>query len=218
MVVNEDHYINRVLHEAGEYELTVQKFDTPYVFVAVRILVDPADPADIASVNALQDQFRLVAGSAKPFVSPDYDPASMDATREALLERGRAIKSFAHAFGRKDEVDPELHLIATAGGWGGLPEKEAHYENVDLGLPVGEYRLTVRDVAFESVDPVGQLHPVHNGNDLHRPVCLVRLSFERDQDRPSSRSLPAGCSTPLRPAAGISAQFISPGTTSAATS
>ena len=29
MVVNQDHYINRVLHEAGEYELTTAEFDTP---------------------------------------------------------------------------------------------------------------------------------------------------------------------------------------------
>ena len=150
MIVNEDHYINRVLHEAGDYELTIREFDTPYVLVGVRILVDPADPADVAAVNALQDQFRLVAGSATPFVSPDYDKPSLDGTRDALLERGRAIKSFAHAFGKKDEVDPDLHLVATAGGWGGLPEQEAFYENVDLGLPVGEYQLTVRDVPVDA--------------------------------------------------------------------
>ena len=150
MIVNEDHYINRVLHQAGDYELTIREFDTPYVLVAVRILADPTDPADVAAVNALQDQFRLVAGSATPFVSPDYDKPSLADTREALLERARAIKSFAHAFGKKDKVDPDLHLVATAGGWGGLPEQEAFYENVDLGLPVGEYQLTVRDVPVEA--------------------------------------------------------------------
>jgi hypothetical protein len=150
MIVNEDHYINRVLHDAGSFELTIEEFETPYVLAAVRILVDPADPADVATVNALQDQFRLTARSAKPFVSPAYDEETLNATRQALLERGRAIKSFAHAFGKKDEVDPDLHLIATAGGWGGLPEQEAFYENVDLGLPVGEYQLTVRDVPVDA--------------------------------------------------------------------
>jgi hypothetical protein len=150
MIVNGDHYINRVLHEAGDYELTVEEFDTPYVLVGVRILADPGDPSDIATANALQDQFRLTAGSSKPFASPEYDGASLDATRETLLERGRAIKKFTHAFGKKEEVDPELHLIATAGGWGGLPEQEAFYENVDLGLPVGEYQLTVRDVPVDA--------------------------------------------------------------------
>ena len=60
MVVNQDHYINRVLHEAGEHELTTAEFDTPYVLVAVRILVDPADPEDVAAVNALQDRFPVL--------------------------------------------------------------------------------------------------------------------------------------------------------------
>ena len=30
MTVNQDHYINRVFHEAGEHELTTAEFDTPY--------------------------------------------------------------------------------------------------------------------------------------------------------------------------------------------
>jgi hypothetical protein len=59
MVVNEDHYINRILHEPGTYELTTDEYDTDYVLVAARILVDPNDPADIAAVNALQDRMRL---------------------------------------------------------------------------------------------------------------------------------------------------------------
>ena len=31
MVVNEDHYINKVYHDAGTYELTMEEFHTPYV-------------------------------------------------------------------------------------------------------------------------------------------------------------------------------------------
>ncbi len=165
MIVNEDHYINRVLHEAGDFELTIDEFDTPYVLAGVRILVDPADPADVATVNALQDQFRLTARSAKPFVSPVYDEASLNATLQALLERGRAVKGFAHAFGKKDEVDPDLHLIGTAGGRGGLPEQEAFYENVDLGLPVGEYQLTVRDVPVDAFWSVS----VYNADGYFEP-------------------------------------------------
>ena len=29
MVVNQDHYINRIIHQPGSYELTVEEFDTP---------------------------------------------------------------------------------------------------------------------------------------------------------------------------------------------
>src|SRR5262249_20606843 len=73
MIVNEDHYINRVFHEPGEYELTTAEFDTPFVVAAARILVDPADPADVAEVNALQDQLGLRSRASAAFVVPDYD-------------------------------------------------------------------------------------------------------------------------------------------------
>ncbi|HEY2523043.1 MAG TPA: DUF1214 domain-containing protein [Streptosporangiaceae bacterium] len=149
MVVNEDHYINPVFHDPGEHELTLDQFATPYVLVAARVLVDPPDPADVAAVNALQDQLGVKAGSAQPFTAPDYDQASLDATRGALLELGSGLSGYEHSFGAKDEVDPVHHLIASAGGWGGLPDHEATYLNVNPGLPPGEYQLTVRDVPVD---------------------------------------------------------------------
>src|SRR4051812_14420108 len=36
MVVNQDHYINRIFHEPGEHRLTVDEYDSPYVMVAAR--------------------------------------------------------------------------------------------------------------------------------------------------------------------------------------
>ena len=51
--------------------------------------------------------------------------------------------SFDHAFGSREEVDPVRHLIATAAGWGGLPEREARYIGVEPRLGVGEYSLRV---------------------------------------------------------------------------
>ena len=54
-VVNEDHLVNRVLHEPGRHELTVDEYHTPYVNLSVRIFVDPDDPDDVAVVNAIQD-------------------------------------------------------------------------------------------------------------------------------------------------------------------
>jgi hypothetical protein len=149
MIVNQDHYINRVFHKPGQYDLTVREFGTPYVLAAARVLVDPADPADVAAVNALQDQFSLQVSSARPFVMPAYDQASFDATRAALLELAKGLGSFEHAFGAKNEVNPVLHLIGTAAGWGGLPDREAVYVNVNPGLPAGEYQLTVRDVPVD---------------------------------------------------------------------
>ena len=149
MVVNNDHYINDVLHAAGDHDLTVDRYDTDYVLVAVRTLVDPNDPADLDAVHALQDHVTLQARSARPFVMPDYDTASFDTTRDAVLTLARSVNAFDHAFGRKDDVDPIRHLLGTASGWGGLPEQEAFYVNVDPGFPMGEYKLTVRDVPVD---------------------------------------------------------------------
>lgn len=150
MVVNQDHYINRVLHEPGEHRLTQDEFDTRYVLVAARTLVDPADPTDVAAANAVQDGLAIEAGSADPFLMPDYDMASLDAIRDALLELGRHGPAFDAAFGRRDAVDPVSHLIGTATGWGGLPASEARYASVERNLPVGEYRIRVGDVPVDA--------------------------------------------------------------------
>ena len=150
MIVNEDHYINRVLRDPGEYHLTRAEYDTDWVLVASRILVDPTDPEDVAAVNALQDQLGLEVNSTRQFASPDYDKGSFDATRDALLELSRGLDSFSHGFGRRDQVDPVKHLIGSASGWGGLPDDEASYQSVEPQLPVGEYDLIVGDVPVDA--------------------------------------------------------------------
>ena len=150
MVVNQDHFINKIIHEPGEHQLTMDEYDTPFVMVAARVLVDPSDPADVKIVNALQDQFAVHSSSSKPFVPSDFDQDSLDATRAALLELATGLDGYDRSFGRKQDVDPVRHLLGTASGWGGLPEQEAYYVNVNPGLPVGEYQLTVRDVPVDA--------------------------------------------------------------------
>ena len=165
MVVNQDHYINRILHEPGECTLTVEEFDTPWVAVAARILVDPGSPADVAEVNALQDRLVVDASAANPFEQPDYDTASLDATRTALLQLARGLDAFDSAFGMKNEVDPVRHLLGAAAGWGGLPDHEARYIGVEPRLPVGEYSITVRDVPVDGFWSVS----VYNADGYFEP-------------------------------------------------
>jgi hypothetical protein len=150
MVVNEDHYINKVIHEPGEHELTVKEFGTPYVCLAVRTLVDESDPADIRKANALQDQLKIKAASSKAYSHPDYDKESYKTTYDALLVLSRGNIEPGATFGRKEDVDPIRHLLATAWGWGWLPEEEAYYLNVEPNLPVDTYQLTIRDVPVDA--------------------------------------------------------------------
>ena len=150
MIVNQDHFINRVFHSAGDFAPTVDEFDTPWVMVAARILVDPSDSADLSSVNALQDQLVLTVNQPRDFHSPSYEAQSFGEVRTALLDLSRHMRGFAHAFGTRSEVNPVKHLIGTASGWGGLPDREASYESIEPGLPVGNYEITVRDVPVDA--------------------------------------------------------------------
>jgi hypothetical protein len=145
MIVNQDHYINRVIYDPGTYELTVDEFDTDYVLVAARTLADPRDPDDLTKAAAVQDGLSLTARSERQFEMPDYDTETFDRTRNSLLALAHDMDSFTASFGRRDDVDPVHHLIGTAAGWGGLPDTEATYVGVAPDLPIGEYELHVSE-------------------------------------------------------------------------
>jgi len=150
MVINEDHYLNMVYDAAGTYELTMEEFDTPFVMVTARTLVNASDPEDIKKANALQDQIIIKAASANPYTHQSYDKASYESTHEALIQLGRGITDFERTFGKKEDVGEVRHLLGSAVGWAGLPEEEAYYVNVEPNLPVGAYELTVKNVPVDA--------------------------------------------------------------------
>lgn len=183
MVINQDHYINRVFHRPGSYRLDRDEFGTDYVIVAARTLFDPNDPADLAEVHRIQDGLTVTAGNQRPFEYADYDAATHEQVRNALLELNKTSADFTGSFGSIDQVDPVHHLIGTAAGWGGLPDAEAAYLNVHPGLPVGKYRMVFRDVpadAFWSLsvyNRAGYFEPGPSG------ITNVNSVFaERDDD------------------------------------
>lgn len=149
MLVNEDHYINQVLHAGGTYTLAAEELGSDFVLAAARILVDPDDPSDVAVVNALQDRLALSSVAGRQFVPRPFDATSFTTTRNAILELAKGLGGLERCFGAEADVDPVRHLLGTAVGWGGLPESEAHYINVNPELPVGEYELTVGEVPVD---------------------------------------------------------------------
>jgi hypothetical protein len=151
-IINEDHYVPEVIYGKGNYTLTKNNTGTRYVAVAIRTLVDPLDQDDIKHVHALQDAIKVSQKSAGSFEVPDWDQASQNKVRNALLVLATTIPDFKKAFGTRVEVDPIRHLIGTASGWGGNPDKDATYLNITPAKNDGNtvYKLNVKNVPVDA--------------------------------------------------------------------
>ncbi len=150
IVINAEHYINRVFSEPGTHELTVEDHGSEFVNVVARTFVDATDPDDIAEVNRLQDGLTLDLRSSSPYTHPDYDPESLKSTRETLFTLGEGIGNTERTFGAPSEVEPTRHLIGTALGWGGLPESEAYCYVESEPREVGRYTFTLKHVPVDA--------------------------------------------------------------------
>lgn len=152
MVVSADHYVPAVFYGAGSHTLTKENVGTRYVFVAVRTLIDPADPKDIEQVHQLQDAIKVSQAGAGKFEVPNWDQVSQAKMREALSVLGATIPDYNKAFGTKETVDPIQHLLGTATGWGGNPAKDAIYLSGAVPKNDGTtvYTLKVGDVPVDS--------------------------------------------------------------------
>lgn len=149
--ISEDHYA-RTFYGAEPRTFTRENVGTRYLVAAIRTLVDPADPEDVKKVHVLQDAIKVSQKSPGKFEIPDWDAASQKKVRDALLVLASTIPDFKKAFGTKEQVDPVRHLIGTAAGWGGNPDKDATYLNITPAKNDGStvYKLNVKDVPVEA--------------------------------------------------------------------
>jgi hypothetical protein len=147
-VINQDHYVPEVAYGAGTRTLTRDQAGTRYVAVAIRTLVDPADPKDVDQVHKLQDAIKVSQKSAGKFEVPSWDQASQKKVRDALLILATTMPDFKRAFGTREQVDPVRHLVGTAAAWGGNPNRDATYLNITPAKNDGTtiYKLDVKDV------------------------------------------------------------------------
>lgn len=150
-IIDEDHFTKDVFYEPGEYELTKDNVGTRYVCVLVRTLVDPTDPEDIKAANAIQDGLSARQESVGEFEVPDWDQEQLTEIRDRLnriAALGQAVSTDVPKFGDVGEVDPMVHRVATAYGWGGSPREAAIYmrgapEEGDEATP---HTMTLKDV------------------------------------------------------------------------
>ncbi|MGB6940256.1 MAG: DUF1254 domain-containing protein [Xanthobacteraceae bacterium] len=152
IVIDEDHYVFTVVYEAGRHTLNREQIGTRYVLAAIRMLVNPSDPKDVAQVNALQDAVKVdQPGGPGKFEMPNWDAASRKKVSDALAVLGSTLPDWRGAAGHRNEVDPIRHLIVAATGWGLNPDKDAIYLNVTPSRNDGAtiYKLNVKDVPVD---------------------------------------------------------------------
>jgi hypothetical protein len=176
LVINEDHYNPAVFYGAGTHTLTRRNVGTRYALVAVRIFVNPNDPADVRQANALQDAITTSQpGGPGTFEIPSWDPVSQKKVRDALLALAATLPDLRHAAGPDaGTVDPVRRIAAAAAGWGLNPDQDAIYLNVVPEKNDGKtpYRLTVKDVPVDAFWSIA----VYNAEGFYQPNALNAYS------------------------------------------
>jgi hypothetical protein len=156
--IDNDHYGPGAIYSSGTHELPQ---DTKYLGLVVRIqLLHPDDPADIALVNKLQDQFVIKANSADPFPEPKWDKKSLEElTAKYNQEFAKYDKYPDGLMAPRGKADESIRHLAAAGAWGLFPNKDAVYINYNGHLPVNKcYTATYRvpeNNAFWSITVYG---------------------------------------------------------------
>ncbi len=128
-VIDEDQYAPSVFYGEGKHTLTKDSVGTRYVITAVRILVDPDEPAGRRAGTSCRTQSRSSSGSTARLTSP-IGTVSQKKVRDALLVLGSTLPD-------SRDVRPEVRCRSCATfdrqlpwAWGGNPEKDAMYLNI----------------------------------------------------------------------------------------
>lgn len=127
MVVDQDHYLPIMAYGTKPVTLTQKSIGTRYAFVAVRTLVDPNDAKDLDEVHRLQDAIKVSQKNTGKLDLPNWNEGDLTEIRNGLLTLAKHQTSYHGSFGARGKIDPIQHLIGTASGWGGIPEKDAMY-------------------------------------------------------------------------------------------
>lgn len=183
-IIDEDHYTHGVHYGGGRIELTREEIGTRYVAVAIRTLVDPDDPEDLAEVHALQDAMTVAQAAPGKLELPEWDRATQDRTREALIALAALLPDTRGMFGSKQAVDPVRRVIGAAMGWGGNPETEALYLNRQVPKNDGEtvYRVTVGEAPVAGFWSIS----IYNAEGYYAPNARNAYSLNNLTAKPAS--------------------------------
>jgi hypothetical protein len=125
--LDEDHYTVGMFYGPGTYTFSFDNVSTRYVLIVMRIMVDPANRADLARVHELQETISVSRQGGGRFVIPNWDPVSQAKVRVALQLLANTVSGDDRTFGAREEVDPVRHLIGTATQWERCPPRDIAY-------------------------------------------------------------------------------------------
>lgn len=135
-VMDNDHYTLDIFNKPGTYELAPAETDFVYLILRIQV-IDPLDPQEIQYINDLQNQFTAVSKSNESFPQHNWNLESLADVRAQYVSDALNYDSFDGMQGKRGEVNEETRHIATAAGWGLLPEEAATYlifgEDVEKG-------------------------------------------------------------------------------------
>ena len=184
-IIDQNQYSPAVYYKPGEYTLTREQIGTRYVLAAIRVLANPDDPADLAQAHKVQDGVISKQEKVGVFEIPDWDEKSRSETRAALTALGDLLPDNRRMFGPKDVVDQTRHLIGTAIGWGGNPDKDAVYLSriVPENDGATTYRLKVGEVPVEGFWSISVYNATgyFEKNDLNA-YTINNITAARDKD------------------------------------
>ena len=176
LVIDQDQYNPVLKNGAGKVTLSIDSVGTRYAMVLFRTFVDPDDPEDIKRAHELQDAIQIKQASPGKLELPDWDEKSLVEVRQIFNDLAVKIGGFPKGFGARGFVDPTQHLLATAAGWGGNPQRGAMYFAVAPENNDGKtaYELTMpKDVPVQAFWSV----TVYNKDGFFTPNDLNAYSF-----------------------------------------
>lgn len=184
MLIDEDQYA-QTYYAPGTFTFTKEKIGTRYMMLGIRTLIDPNDPKDLDKVIALQDAIKVDQKEVGKFEVPNWDEAGRKHIHDSLVDVSKTFPDTKGMFGSKDQVDPVRHLVGTATGWGGNPEKDATYLPVFPAKNDGNtvYRLKVKNVPVDGFWSVSVYNKegYFQKNDLNS-YSLNSITAKKDAD------------------------------------
>lgn len=184
LVISQDHYMPVLKHGAGQVTLTPDFVGSRYTLVLFRTFADPNNPADMQAAHELQDKIGISQDDPGQLELPNWDPKSLVETRNTINSLSLRLTDFSAGFGEKGRVDPILHLLAAAGGWGGNPERGARYYNFipEQNDGTTAYALTLpKDVPVQAFWSV----TVYNKEGFFTPNSRNAYSFNSSTAKPN---------------------------------